>query len=209
MFTIDIPELEYENVTAHAKAVKVGDVVISKGARHKVAEVKRGPKWTTLLDKVGGTILRLENEDPLLVHTPTEASRKAVYQAEYVKYVNEDLRTKLDKYERGTRTKKAMAELQKEVDAGYVLRSYLVEGLIEAQAKDQVQDAYYATLKRVLEQNPDTDLEAWTKEYKDELGKTLITRMRGLSRSTSVTTNAMDDALNEATASFIRDIFWM
>src|SRR5690606_30234090 len=111
MFTIEIPELEYENVSVQAKDVKTGDVVIVKGARHKVAEVKRGPKWTTLLDKVGGTIVRLENDDTLLVHTPTEASLKAQYEAEYRLRVNTLLRKNAAEHVNRSKTKDALLKI--------------------------------------------------------------------------------------------------
>ena len=65
MFTIEIPELEYEVVTEVTERIKIGEEVYNKdGALVTVADVKRGPKWTTLVGAGDGKLRRRKKIQP-------------------------------------------------------------------------------------------------------------------------------------------------
>jgi hypothetical protein len=212
MFTIEIPELEYENVSVRAEQVRKGEEVLDKaGFSVTVKDVKVGPKWVTLFDKDDKIIWRLERgggEDYVRVSRVTEESRKANYEADYRLYVNTELRKKAAAHVNRSKTTAALAKVQEDAEK-YYLDSFRIDHLINAQAEDIVLDNFYHAVNTRLERNEDADLYAFVDEYKTHLTKQLVSGVRGTSRSTSVVSNAMDDAKHEAMAKFLnRGLLW-
>lgn len=211
MFTIEIPELEYEFITVPTDQVKVGEEIANKdGALVRVDEVKRGPKWITLLAH-DGVIWRHERGSVstyVKVRRVTEASRKANYEADYRLYVNTELRKKAAAHVNRSKTTAALSKIQEDAEK-YYLDSFRIDHLINAQAEDIVLDNFYGAVNYRLGQNEDEDLYAFIDEYKTHLTKQLVSGIRGTSRSTSVVSNAMDDAKHEAMAKFLdRGLLW-
>lgn len=212
MFTVEIPELEYENVTVLAEQVKPGEEVLDKaGYGVTITEVKRGPKWVTLLAQDGRAIWRLERgggEDYVRVSRVTEASRKANYEADYRLYINTELRKKAAAHVNRSKTTAALSKIQEDAEK-YYLDSFRIDHLINAQAEDIVLDNFYLAVNTRLERDEDADLYDFVDEYKTYLTKQLVSGIRGTSRSTSVVSNAMDDAKHEAMAKFLdRGLLW-
>jgi len=212
MFTIEIPELEYQLVSELTERVKIGEEVVNKdGALVTVAEVKRGPKWTTLVDGDGKLIWRHENGtgmDYVQVRRTTPESRQAVYEAEHRLHVNTELRKKAASHVNRSKSLAALAKIQEDAEK-YYIDSFRIDHLINAQAEDLVLDRFYGAVTARLARDEDADLVDYVDEYKEHLNQELVRSVRGTSRSTSVVSNAMDDAKQDAIAKFLdRGLLW-
>lgn len=211
MFFAPVMEPVTETVAVKIAHVGKGEMVQAGNTKFfKVAEVKRGTKYVTLLDEDGNHIARKEGSETVLVERESQWSRNVRAEAKHVNQVNERLRQAAAEYKPNEKTKAALARLTEQAYSGYVADSFRTQDLIKAQAYDEVYGRFYAAVKNALEQDPNRNLVEFVEEYKKELTRTFLIHFSGTSRSTSVVANVMDDAKNEVIVKFLdHDMLWL
>ena len=209
---IEIPEAEYRTEISKVELqdVKKGDTLVT-GAQSpvNVHSVKVGTKWVELRDVIGKLILRAEvgTEVSVARDVETDESKERRLRARK----NEMIRKAVAERDVNSAQKKALAVINKAVEEGYIVSSFQTADLIAAQAEDKVYDRLGAYITnnvgRELEDGTVIDETAAYEAYRESLKERLLGSYdltRGLSRSTSVVSNLMDDAEREATVEFIR-----
>jgi len=210
MFQLPVPELEYEWVPQELRRVRAGDTVTldqdNPTASYVVTENKTGPKWTTLLH-AGGTIVRAEPTTTISVRRPTKVSQAAASQSQTVNRLNKRLRERLEAHVSNGRQLEVLAQLTEAAQSGYRASSFTTSDLLTAQARDEVEARFMQMVEHALEQDADVNLQGVLRAAVKLFSEQLVSRARnaGISRSTSVVSNTMEDALTAAYAKFIDD----
>lgn len=203
---------EIKFVTVLASLVHVGDIIATGAERDTIVHsVKVGTKWVELRNNIGKLIMRVEAATELTVgrEFETDESKAARERA----FRNEAIRKSVAKKDVNSNTLKALAALTEQAEKGYIADSFKTSALLAAQAEDKVADGFGAFVtNNVGRVNKETgevidETAAW-EAYIEVLKERLLGRSydmtRGLSRSTSVVSNVMDDAEREATVEFVR-----
>lgn len=176
--------------------LKVKDV---NDSWRKVREIKRGYKYTTFVDDAGDTILRVENGAQ--VETQRKTMTKASIKAEERRRQNVKVMEQIEAAR--TAVQRALDEIQEEVNKGHMLQSYYIDNLMIQNAASGL----WLWVADVLE-NESTETKDPVAAYKI-VRKGIKQRMlgryehRSLSRSTSVTSNLMEDVDMDQRAQFI------
>jgi hypothetical protein len=197
---VTVPEAvtEVNKYTVKMTEVRRADVVNGR----VVDRVKSGPKWTELLDADGKRIARIESEFETYIERAEETgeSRDARNRA----YANRGIQRKLN--DPATAVADAVAKIAEASAKGHEIGYNLLADLISAQAKAKV----WASFRSAVLAAPDgLDLtevrDAFRARLTDHLVGAVSGSQTGLSRSTSVVSNVLDDADRAAIADFIRD----
>lgn len=208
MYQVPVPETEYEWVAWPLSRVTPGSTVTldqdNPDASRKVTDNKTGPKWTTLLD-ADGIIVRAEPTSTISVRRPTEESSRAASKALTTNRVNERLRERHAEFKVNAGQLEVLAKLTEAAEQGYSPSSFTTSDLLVVQASDQVAARFDKMVAHALELDENADLQDILRRARDHFKDDIVRKMRGLSRSTSVVSNAMDDALLSATARFVDD----
>lgn len=202
---------EAQFINLDVEDVEIGDLYAVAGKEANIASVKAGTKWIELRADGGKLIARLEVGTKITVvrEVETEESKAARKRA----FQNETIRKSVEKKAVNSAQLKVLAELTEQAQKGYLADSFKMTALLAAQAEDEINDGFAAfvtnNVGRVNEQTGEVvDETAAYEAYKAMLTKRLIGGgydiTRGLSRSTSMASNLMDDAKREATVEFIR-----
>lgn len=208
---IEIPEAEYRTEISKVELqdVRKGDTLVT-GAQSpvNVHSVKVGTKWVELRDVIGKLIIRAEvgTEVSVARDVETEESKERRLRAKK----NEMIREAVAKRDVNSAQKKALAVINKAVEEGYQVSSFQMADLLAAQAEDKVYDRLGAFITnnvgREIEDKVWDEVDAY-EAYRETMKERLLgsyDMTRGLSRSTSMVSNLMDDAEREATVEFIR-----
>lgn len=211
MFQVPVPETEYEWVQMPLRNVRRGEMVTldqdNPTASYVVTENKTGPKWTTLLH-AGGTIVRAEPGTTISVSRRSNESAQAAGKALTTNRINKRLRERLEKHVTNERQLEVLAKLTEAAQTGYRPSSFTTSDLLTAQARDEVDARFAQMLKHALEKDENADLQDILRRAVELFSAEIVRRARnigGLSRSTSVVSNAMEDAVTAAYAKFIDD----
>lgn len=208
--TATAPEFRTELLTVKIEDVLKGDTFARAGKEKVVHAAKLGTKWVELRDEQGVLIIRQQvgTTVPVAREVETDESKARRNRA----LSNETIRKSVAKRDVNTATTKALAKINEKVAQGYTISSFEMSDLIAAQAEDRVYDRFTAfvtnNVGRVNEETGEVvDETAAMEAYREILKDRLIGAFdltRGLSRSTSVVSNIMDDAEREATVEFVR-----
>lgn len=208
--TATAPEFRTELLTVKIEDVLKGDTFARAGKEKVVHAAKLGTKWVELRDEQGVLIIRQQVGTTVPVAREVETDESKARRQRALK--NETIRKSVAKRNVNTATTKALAKINEQVAKGYTISSFEMSDLIAAQAEDRVYDRFTAfvtnNVGRVNEETGEVvDETAAMEAYREILKDRLIGAFdltRGLSRSTSVVSNIMDDAEREATVEFVR-----
>lgn len=200
-----IMDKKLESLTVEGKDLKAGDV-LTKGELEKVL-VKQA--WTHFT-YVSGETGKYRNDEAVFIRRETEESRQARADEAYQVRRNTQIRAWFNTYVERANTKAAFAKMGEILDRdGGLASDWEVAGFIEAQAKDKVAARLHRAI-RVFdekladgEEHPARDLVGVTEMVAERFTSELLTGVSGLSRSTSVVHNAMEDADRKAMAQFV------
>jgi hypothetical protein len=209
MFKVSVPELEYAPVTVPATQVRVGERLVTNDGTRTVDEVKRGPKYVTILQHgKPKPLFRGEPHETVAVLRPTEESMSAKNKATTTNRLNKRLREKHAEFTPNRRQLEVLAKLTEAAEKGHGPSSFTTSDLVAAQAADTVEARFYSMVDGALKKDENVNLEKVQAFAVEQFTKAVLDASRGLSRSTSVISNAMDDALTQAYARFIDDAVW-
>lgn len=201
-------ETRTELLTVKIEDVHKGDTFARADKERVVHAVKLGTKWVELRTEDGMLIIRQQVGTVVPVAREVETDESKARRQRALK--NETIRKSLDKRETQHATKKATAKIQEKLEKGYLIDSFTMSKLIAGQAEDKVYDLLAHRMESVgreLEDGTIVDETFVYERFVEEMKERLIggyDLTRGLSRSTSVVSNVMDDAEREAIVEFIR-----
>jgi hypothetical protein len=191
--------------TVPAPSVKVNDIFIAladdvdaKRNFGTVEDVTTGTKWTVITTSTGRTRIEADRE-VVVTRTELTEEEKAAEKDEERKQmraqVNRLIRNAIDKApdELATAKAKFVATLDFMLDS-WSLESF---GLAQGQAR------LWARVGEIAERRDDMDLVDIVKAVAQDEQRKLIDGFRGLSRSTSQTTNLLEDMRREAVTKWL------
>jgi hypothetical protein len=198
-------EFETYTETIKAGAAREGDMITSDPAMRRIRKVKAATKWTELRTEDGTLILRTLSDSDIEVYREreTEASRnRRSREAKNARLLNAAA-----EHQPQSNTKKALEALNERVAAGCMVDHWLTSRLLDAQAEDEVLDVlFHLVNERATDPESATDAVDVLEAYKTKLMEQMIGShdlTSGLSRSTSMVSNLMNDAKREAIARFL------
>ena len=197
----------YEQITVQAADLEARDMWHGKD---QITSVDPKDKWTHVVF-ADGSKKRLLNEETVQVWRESEASKAARYEADRRERLDARIRGWYDRYENRRHTNRIQAKIVERLAAhpGALIDDYLMGELIEAQADDKIEATVHHNISNYLDGSARGDfaeapdlvaaVEIVANSYRD-----MALQFRGLSRSTSVMSNVMEDADRAAQAEFAR-----
>lgn len=193
------PEIIRETVITEmaAREVRKGDVV--KG--HTIAETKSGPKWTYLRNANGKLILEVGSDVVVEVSRQVETKDSVAAQTRSMR--NRAIAQKLSM--RANALASAQVQMNDELNKYSQVSYSALTNLLEAQANLKVWNQFAGAAASAEDGQDLVDVK---KELIEYLTTRLVQNVRALSRSTSVTSNLIEDCDREAMGRFIEDSRW-
>lgn len=204
---IEIDGRTFERVETVAEKLKIGDRTIVSHTEITKVDVKTKYVYT---ETEGGADGRSEIGQPLAVWRETEESRSARIEVQYRARRNRQILEWFESYKERSQTKAVQAKINEQLSHdGALVDDWTITQLLNAQAEDKVSARVHRALQNFYkktmadEEHPAADLVGVVEMVAERFRDELITGMRGLSRSTSVVHNAMEDADRAAMAKFL------
>ena len=200
-----MPTIETREIMA--SNISVDDVVVDRNGAHRtVAEVKAGPKWTTVRDADGALLGRVGSELVVatIVAVPTAEEAAAAQEAN-------------DKAIRTENNRRIGEWVEWQMHDGYRDRLQTnVKKLDASRSNRAIEDIIVATAtsrlaaELVMHKSEDVDWvtvhEYWAATAREKL--TSSYGLKALSRSTSVVSNLMEDVENELRVKLLNAMAW-
>lgn len=183
-------------VKVEATKVRVGNIIDGE----VVVEVKRGSKYVKVWS-AERMLLQVDISAEIGVTHTVETEESKTARTDYI--YNFVILQSASKHVANSGQIAALAKLQANADKGYTASSFDTAALLEAQATDDVQARWVDALDHLLGEGHDA--KAARDIYVADLKEDLVASYDGgLSRSTSVVSNIMEDARDAAIRTFIR-----
>lgn len=194
---------KFESLTVEGKDLKAGDV-LTKGEIGKVMVKQAWTHFTYMSGETG----KYRNDEAVFIRRETEESKGARIEAEHRARRNKLIREWFGTYQERSRTKAVQAKINDQLNRdGGLVDDWTVSQLLTAQAEDKVSARVHRAIRVFDEKgadHPASDLVEVVELVAERFRNELISGMRGgMSRSTSIVHNAMEDADRAAQAGFL------
>ena len=209
---------QYETITVKATEIRRNDFLLGRrgqgGGQPLVKKVEPKVKWVYVTDTNDKVWEFPKDQDNVMVMRETEASRMARVEADHREYRNEKIQKWFDKFESRRHTLAAQAKINEILsNEGALVDDWNMRGFIEAQASDKVEARVHHALEFYFRKQEEgesvaADLVEMVEKIADDVKDSLFSEYNsGLSRSTSVVENVMEDADRAAKGRFAKEPF--
>lgn len=216
MITIETYVPSFADTTVRADEVRKGDLGTDSSP---VTAVEVKTKYTYITFEGSEKPVRFENDWIVTIRRETEESIEQRHELRNRERRNRRILDWYENYQPMARAKHEQERINAIVTGGSAVDSFRMTQFIEAQAADRMDAEAHYTIQAWFELQAGCETEGKLAkafdlvEVADLIVEKLLRRMvidtrHGLSRSTGVITNAMEDADREARAKFLDNSMW-